>query len=396
MSNKIIYPVLILLFSILFIYAIISNRNINKLNNNLENFQNNYLQSIEHRLKKNAGSNSDYTRDLANGTWTTLNTNADANYNVTNLMTIDIIDVLAKSGTNFGTITLGGSTYNIKLALDLNIIAVSKDTNNLNIHIKLLNKFTDENSININKTFYVPETPNAIVTLYSGNSMLFKYASYKVYNNKVGAEVYRIIKARDYIIEQPPPIYDFNTYNILIGNYTFPSTYISTMFGTTNTSKQNTINSGYGGQIKFTIQRVFASPTGNEIITKNSPPIFLQCISNNQIPNTLSILPFSQDKSANSLINFFKPKSTILYFYKLVNVNIGYDYANNNLQSTSSGSFNLQNNSNNMYQPVVQYNVLNSVEQINTSTYQMTLVKRYDSDLNNPTILNFSDLYSLL
>ena len=395
MSNKIIYPILILLFSILFIYAIISNRNINKLNNNIEKFQNNYLQSIKDSLKKNAGNNSEFTQDLANGTWTSLNTDVDANYNVTNLMTINITDILPES-SNFGTITLGSNTYKITFAIDLNIIAVSEDTNNLNIHIQLLNKFTDENSININQTFYVPETPNAIITLYSGNSMLFKYASYKVYNNKVGAEVYRIIRARDYIIEQPPPIYDFDTYNILIGNYIFPSTYISTMFGTTNTAKQNTINNSYGGQIKFTIQRVFASPTGNEIITKNSPPIFLQCISNNQIPNKLSILSFNQDKSANSLINFFKPKATILYFYKLVNVNIEYDYANNNLQPTPISEFKLQNNANNMYQPIVQHNVLSSVEQINTSTYQMTRVGRYDSDLNSPTLINFSDLYSLL
>ena len=392
MSNKIIYPILIILFSVLFIYAIISNRNINKLNNNIEKFQNNYMDS----LKDNLVNNNMFSQDLANGTWTTLNTEVDANYNATNLMTINVTDIINSKNNRFGTINFMGSDFDIILALDKNITAVCTSLNILNIHIELMNKFTEDNNININKPFFIPNTPNAIISIFFGDFMIFKYASYKVYNNKIGAEVYRIIKARDYIIEQPPPIYDFKTYNTLIGNYLFPQNYITVKFGTTNTNIYNKINSSYNTNIKFSIQRVFSSPTGNDIITKNSDPIDVICLYNNQIPTTINIVPFSQDRDANSLISFFQPKETILYFYKIINVNTSYGYNNSNLNGVTSSVFNLQNNANNMFQPIIQYNNLNSVQQINTNTYKMTLVSRVKSNLNDPTSVNFSQLYNLL
>ena len=396
MSNKIIYPILIILFSILFIYSIISNRNINKLNNNIENFKNGYLETIKDDLEKNAINNNKFSKELANGTWTTMTTEVDSNYITTNLMKINITDIINGSSDNFGTINFMDSDFNIILALNDNITAVSTSLNVLNIHIKLFNKFTEENNININKPFYVPDTPNAIVSIFIGDFMIFKYASYKVYDNKVGSEVYRIIKAKDYIIEQPPPVYDFKTYKVLIGNYIFPQNYITAKFGTTNTSMYNKIIDGYSQKIKFSIQRVFASPTGNEIITKNSEPILVDCIYDNQIPTTLNIVSFSEDKTANSLVSFFKPKATLLYFYKLININTIYGYGNNNLNSVTNNVFNLQNNSTNMYNPIIQYNTLNTVQQVNTNTYQMTLVKSINSDLNNPISINFSELYRLL
>lgn len=396
MSSKIIYPILIILFSILFIYAIISNRNINKLNNNIENFKNGYLEKLKDDLDKNTINNNTFSKDLANGDWTTMSTEVDSNYNVTNLMKINITNVIDGSSDNFGTINFMGSDFNIMLALNDNITAVSKALNVLNIHIKLFNKFTEENNININTPFYIPDTPNAIVSIFISDFLVFKYASYKVYNNKVGAEVYRIIKAKDYIVEQPPPIYDFKTYNVLIGNYVLSQNYITVKFGTTNTSIYNKIITEYSQNIKFSIQRVFESPTGNEIITKNSKPILLNCIYNDQIPTEINIVPFSDDKTSNSLISFFKPKATILYFYKLVNLNTTYGYGNDKLNSVTNNVFNLQNNSTNMYSPIIQYNTLNTVQQVNTSTYQMTFVKNIKSDLDNPTSINFSELYGLL
>jgi hypothetical protein len=396
MANKIIYPILIILFSILFIYAIISNRNINKLNNNIENFKNNYIETIKTDLEQNAINNNKFSKELANGTWTTMSTEVDSNYNVTNLMKIDITEVINGQNNNFGRINFMGSEFNIILALNDSITAVSTNLNILNMHIKLFNKFTEENNVNINKPFYIPDTPNAIISIFIGNSLIFKYASYKVYDNKVGAEVYRIIKAKDYIIEQPPPIYDFKTYNIIVGDYVFPQNYITVKFGTTNTTVYNKIIGNYASNIKFSIQRVFASPTGNEIITKNSEPILIECIYSGQIPTTINIVPFSEDKTANSLLSFFKPKATILYFYKLININTAYGYGNNNLNSVANNVFNLQNNSNSMYNPIIQYNKLDTVEQINTNTYQMTLVKRINSDLDNPISINFSELYRLL
>ena len=85
MSKKIIYPVLIIIFSILIILAILQNKNNKKLNNGIEKFMNNYLESAEDNLKLNVKNNTSITKDFANGTWTYFGTTVDSKYNVDNV-----------------------------------------------------------------------------------------------------------------------------------------------------------------------------------------------------------------------------------------------------------------------------------------------------------------------
>lgn len=390
MSNKIIYPILIILFTILIIYSIISTKFNNKLNYNIEKFKNNYLEN-------NASNNNNFMKDLANGSWTTLNSTVDANYNVHNLMNINIVNVIGSvkniNDKKIGSILFLGSLFDITFAVDDNLIAVSNNFDILNLHIKFGDVKKKDSDI-----FYKTETEEAIVSIYFGNLLILRYASYKIYNDKAGAEVYRIIKSGDFFVEQPPPIYDYKAYNTLIGNYLFPTNYIKFNFGTTNTNIQSIINDKYFGKLQFSIQRVFSSPTGNDIITKNSPPVLLSALSNGQIPTTITIAPFVQDKNANALISFFKPKATIVYFYKLIDINISYAYGDNNLKNVPNNVFNLQNNATTLFEPIVSYNNLSTVEQINTNKYQMTLLLPTPaiSNLSDPTIINFSEIYSLL
>ena len=396
-KNNILYPILIIIFSLLIVYFIMKNKYDKNLIKNFENFENNYIKNNKDKLLKNVLNNSKFTKENANGTWTTIGTTVDSNYNASNLMNINIENILSYENNinNFGTINFLDTNFNISYVLNQNIVAISPDIPLLNIHIKLINNFTDENK-NISKSFYKTDTPMCIVSIYINDFLVYKFISYKFFNNKVGAELYRIIKSGDFIIDNPPQLYDFKTYDILINDYKYSENYIKFDFGINDKDKVNLIKEKYNSYIKFSIQRVFASPTGNEIVTKISEPILLNAISNNTIPQKIEINSFSKDKEANKLVNFFKPKYTNLYVYKFIENNIEYEYSDKNPIYMANKILNLKNNSDKMFNSVIEYNNLNSVQKISTNKYKITLIKQLNSDLDNPIIIKFLDVYNKL
>ena len=397
-KNNILYPILIIIFSLLIVYFIMKNKYDKKLTENIEKFENNYIKNNKDQLLKNVLNNSKFTKENANGTWTTIGTTVDSNYNATNLMNINIDKIISDNDVNinnFGTISFLDINFNISYVLNENIIAISPDIPLLNIHIKLVNNFTDENK-NISKDFYKTDTPMAIISIYMNDFLIYKYISYKIFNNKVGAELYRVIKSGDFIIDKPPQLYDFKTYDILINDYKYSDNYIKFNFGINDKDKLNLIKEKYNSSIKFSIQRVFSSPTGNEIVTRISEPILLNAINNNNIPKEIEISSFNKDKEANKLINFFKPKYTNLYVYKFTENNVKYDFGDTNPTYASTKILNLKNNADKMFNSVIEYNNLNSVQKISTNTYKKILIKQVNSDLNTPTIINFSDVCNRL
>ncbi len=404
MSIKNMYPLLIIIFSILVIVAILQNRNNKRLNNSLEKFMNNYLSKQENNLKTNIQNNLNITREIANGDWTFWTTTADSNYNVSNLMSININNIpdISTTNNNYGSINIKideQNTINFIITFITNEVIIANFHDYLTLNIKFLNQYSNnENNININPIYQIPNTPTCIVSLIVGNGLYVKFASYKVVDSKVSGEVYRIIKAGYYLIDSPPPYYDFVSYAKIIGNYKFSDNLISMNYGVNNNSIMQKIMNSYGSKIKFTIRRVFYSPSedNKEIITKNSTPVLLNVISNNNIPTNIVIAPFSNDKRANALNTFFKPKATILYFYKLTNYASDYNYSNPNLIIEPTSILNLQNNANKYFPSNIKYNDLNSIQRINTSTYTMTFVTRINSNMDDPTIIPFNTLFNLL
>jgi hypothetical protein len=405
MYNKIIYPIIIILFSILFIYGILlKNENI-KFNNKIENF----LNEASDNLGNNLLSNTEFTKDFINGSWTTLTTSVDSDYNVSNLMEVNI-DNYDKDRKNYGFITIDNIKYNVTYLSNENMVCVVDNENNnsnnkdSSIHIKLINKF-NENDTKIEQGLpYQNNIPKCIITQYIGNILLFNYVSYKVYNNKVNSELYRIILSGNYYVGKLPPIYNYNVYNKIVNNYDYPSNYISIdNFINDNSRYQNIINKlrdKYNGNLRFCIQRVFYTPSyGNtEIITRLSPTIMLKVLDEDKIAKKLRIVSFEEDKKSNNLNNFFRPKATILYFYKFTKSTDRYDYAEKQLILPASFLLLSQkNNATNMFNnPTLSYDNVPSVEKIITNDYTLTMVNRMDSDMNNNTFFNFSDLYYLI
>jgi hypothetical protein len=421
MSNKIIYPILIIIFSVLIIYGIINNKNNYKLNNNVEKFTNfippvsnkkdqvvNYfLDESRDILKSSAANNTLFTTEMINGTWTSDLSTVDSNYNVSNLMSISANNILSSTNysnntNDFGSIVYNNQTYRINFLLNENLTAIMLNNvgvpTSQNLHIKFYNNFSKEGQKNINPPFYKPEEFNCVVSIYSYNALINKFASYRVYNNKAGDELYRIIITRNFHIEQAAPIYDYKAYSIITGKYLFPSNFITISFGETNANILNTISTKYQGTIKFCIQRVFYSPTNDntEIITHKSPEISLNVISDGQIPKAITVCSFQNDQTTNGLDSFFRPKSTILYFYKYINSDSTYQFADANNISKPNTSLNIKNNAFNITAPNMIFNNLGSVEKIITNNYTITRVNSYNSNLTDTTNFNFSDLYNLL
>ena len=414
MENKIIYPIIIIIFSILIIFAILNRKRNNKLNNNIEKFVNsipnvnnasnetvikNKVDFLK-ELKLNTANNSLITVDFANGNWTTPWTTTNIDYRANYLMNIKVNSLMNKNPkkSSYGNIEIPigynrTETYNIIFILNENIVAVLNANNNINLHIKFYNIFTEEGP------FMNSNTLTSLVTIYSKNTVYKKFYSYKVSGDILSNDLYNIINNKNSTIAiQPPEIYDITTYKTIIGNYKFATNAIQLTFGITNNNIYNTINSNYGGNIIFTVQRTYNSITKNEITTKMSNKITITAIQpNNQIPSNILISSFQSDIQANGLESTFKPVGTSLYFYKLIQVDTSYDYSNSQLTTVSSDVFSLQNNATNMYQSNVQFNDLNSVQQINDSIYQVTLVGYYTVNKITDTVtVPFSVMYNLL
>jgi hypothetical protein len=149
--------------------------------------------------------------------------------------------------------------------------------------------------------------------------------------------------------------------------------------------------------MKFAIQRVYKSPTDNYITTKLSSPIMLKVIKDKTIPNEIKITSFKQDFDLNGLKNYFQPHSTIVYFYKFDKLNETYDFKDTNMMNLQRSSFDFKNNSENMYEPNIKFNNLNSVRKINTSTYKIhKIAEILSTSLSFSPVIPFSNLYNLL
>jgi hypothetical protein len=396
--SKNIYPYLIILFSTILIFGIIHNKKINTFNSKIENFINNEIN--------NGMNNMNQTKslpiDMINGSWTHDETTVDSNYIVSNSMTITIYDV--HNPKNIGTITYKNKTYTITFLINDNLTAILSDDNQTlnaeeNIHIKFYNYLNNTNNNNNEQTSNLkPEDFNAVVSVYSNNTLMNKFASYKIYGETVGNELYRMIVSGKMNMNEPPELYDYKSYTKITGNYVYPENFITINFGNSNPNILNLLQTNYNGTLKFCIQRVFHSPTNEntEIITKISPTLSLNVINNGQIPNTLMILPFIQDQIENNVDSFFKPKATILYFYKFTSINTTYDFTNPTIISQSNSVLKLKNNASQMTAPTIQFNNLTSIQQVLNNNYTLTQINRYPSNLKNMIFIPFSDLFDIL
>jgi hypothetical protein len=408
MSKDIIIPSIIIIFCFIFIYGILKNQQDNKLIKAFENFSDMSSISKKNMITNNFFNNLSMLSKIGNGTWTSFNTTVDSNYNVNNLTTINILSQNINDSSltlNNNNIQLGTiqtyipenpnelTQFNITNVLNGILIGNSNDKE-YNIEIKFLSLFKNEDKYF--NYIYPTNTPMAIISLYSLDTLVKRYMTFKVYDNKVGAELYRIVVSQNFDVVDPPKIYNFDTYNRIVHSYVFPNNFMSFIFGQTNDNVLNTIRNNYFGRLKFSIKRVFKSPNGNTFSTKISRPITLDPISNGQIPQSIEIVSFQNDNNLNNFQGTYKPYQTMLYFYKFQNVQTNYNYANPNISQRNKSVFKLQNQANNMFNDNIQFNKLNTVTQYNNYIFDIVLLTTVDSDYLNSTIIPFSTIFPFL
>lgn len=413
MNNSNIIPFLIIILSITFIYGYLINIKNNKFNKSYDFFIGSSESSRLNKIENNAATNTFFTKEFAIGSWTTqetiINKITDKVSNqitnkLLNLMIIDILDY-SNSSDIIGNVNMYNKIYNITFLLNENLFAKNSLDNTDTLNIKFINNITNDKDDIKNDTFNDDNIPNCIVTILKGNSIISKFISYKLIkdNIDINDKLYRIILAKDYYVRQPPILYNFEVYNTIIENYKYPENYIELLyenykiFNKKYENYKNKIKNEYNGQIKFSIRRVFQSPTGNEIITKMSDPILLDIIKNNKLPSLIKIKKFIDDKKANNLDDFFIPKATLIYFYKIKNSKITYNYGNSEFIKFSQNELSLQNNANNMFLPYILYNDLNKVQKTIKDTYICIFLKKiYVNNLNSEIKINFSNIYNFL
>jgi hypothetical protein len=409
MTNSIIIPILVIIICLIIVYGILSYKFNKKIINTIESFETNLQINNLNQFKENLQNNIEITSQIANGTWTTYNTVVDSNYNANEfIMNININQNSNNENNNYGTVVLNKNnelvfTCNITSILNgcivtSNIVYSGGFTTPFTIFIQFVGLADEATKDEIqNQVYYVNTTQMAIISIFSDNILVIKYASYKIYNNQVDSLVYPILKSKSFYINNPPAIYDYDTYNVIVNSYKFPSNPISFTFSNNNNSTiLSTIQNNYLGNIVFAIQRVFNSPNGKKIITNLSPQILVNPIQNSILPDTIQIVPLSVDKEVNNLTSFYVPISTIVYFYKFTSIiNTKYGYNNPNI-STNSSVMNFNNNGNLMFNQSLQYPDINSVYQKNNYQYNIQYLTTINSNMNEPSIINFSILSAAL
>ncbi len=416
MDQNIISFVVIIICLVL-AYGIINYKYNKRIIKTLESFQSKYQITNDEQFKKGLINNTEFMKEFANGTWTYLTSSVDSNYNLDYIMNITINpNQQTTVNNNYGTITVTNTSTNeailtftitsfINNILTANVVSLDDSNPNLitptgtmvtSIFIQFINKLNETALNDVNKeTYYSTEAPVAIVSLYNQDTMIIKYASYKVYNNTVGNNVYKILISKSFYAN-PLPIYNYRAYNIITTSYKYPTNYLSLSFGTLNQTVQTILENNYFSKIQFAIQRVFESPTGNEIKSILSPPILLDALQAGNIPTEINIVPVLQDKKINKLENFFEPISTIVYFYKYQDVNTTYGYQNNNLINVPNTVMNLRNNSNSMFGNNIQYENLNTVYQNNDYIFDIQYLTTVNCNMNDKITIPFSTLIPLL
>jgi hypothetical protein len=379
MNTHNIYPFIIIIFSVLIFFALVNNERNKKFNIAFEKFINNGIS---------------FTPDLFNGYWTSLDTIVNSKGQASNLIEITKNELYFQE-----------NSYSVK-SINGRILTAINSTNNSTIQIKIINAFSNlqdedpSNQEDSSDSLVSDVLVGIVLVSNSDNKITNKFAIYKLDSKGyLSNQAIPIIQNKSYIYKIPKPLYNMDNYfTIVSNNYKYPENLISFQFGETNTDIFDKLTNKYNGTLRFSIQRVYRSPLGGDIITRVSKDININAIQNLQIPTQIIISPFDNDKILNNITNFdeFSPKYTILYFYKITNTNQIFRYNSPNLITANNSEFKFKNNANSMFKDNVAFNDFKTATKLLKNVNSMVLVGKYNSNASSSTIINFSVLNSFL
>jgi hypothetical protein len=407
-KNTNLIPIIIIIFCFLIFFGIIHNKKVEKINNIMESFMNNdkNIENFNNKEKNSiiTASNTNFSVEYINGNWTTPNTKLDSKNNVipSTLMTIKLNEnktgeiYLPKiNGNNFYT----GITYKVNISsIGLNIIAKS-DKSQYTLSINFINRSTNKN-FRDNELILSSNIPVAnIEFLDNNNNVKNSLLSYKITDNvEIDGKLKTIILSRNYINRSIKDIYDINSYLTIIRDYKFKENTIN-FSGIIYSRDPNTVNvynnikNKYNNILSFSIAREFYTPKGTTIKTFSSKIYNLKI--DNSLPEFINVNSIKDDDNNINYIKY-KPKSTIIYFYKITSTSSSYSFRKQN--KIIPNKFNFMNNGKNMLKgSIYDIDDLNSLEKNMKSNYSMTVFKTiFTPDEKLKIKFQFKELYNFI
>jgi hypothetical protein len=391
-KNNIFIPILIILFSILIIVGLFQLRKKQKIDRIFESFTSKIRQPLLNNVKQTElTTNTQFSAKYMTGYWTKPDTSLDSKDKPKNLCYIDVEN-------NKITNSYKGLDYKIISFTNLHIVAVPiHKHHNLTLSIDATNVYTNPTENSMNSKINIPF---CIFSISRNDKVIVPpYYSYRVPSGKIRHQLKNIITSKNYKVIESQPLINMSAYNTILNNYKYANNLIRTVMDTPISNNQkiyNKLNKQYNGIVSFKIQRTFHSPMGGEFTSPFSRRIDLDAYNKTNIITKLVISPVDDDFKASNIKGKYQPKSTTIYFYKIINTNISYSYTNNSI-ATNKDPFELKNGGDSMYYNNIHFPDLNSVQKKNTSTFNIIKFKTiYNNKSSDSISVPFSDLHHLL
>lgn len=348
---KISQPFIIIIICLLLFMIIIRFRQSSKVKNIMEGIE--FFDNQQNKIVENDPTFADY---YSSGDWTTSMTTLSNDDIPNNLMTIDQDNKKIFFPKIENNKYFNGEEYDIILSKGMNIVANSKSTN-LVLSLTFINIAINTN-YGDNKLIMTADLPMCEVRFTNNDKPFFSYMSYKILNKSapVEGQLNTIIKNKAYSLAPPIDKYDYNTYlKIISSSYSIDETYdgnnpktgekynfynsikIELDYGTPNTDYTNFYNK-YSKNFAFALAREFTTPTGSTIRTRICPLTYPSDIDNKyygfppgkngKIAKYL-IIQAPKDDQTKIDYKLYTPKSVVIYFYKLINSDINYNFSTN-------------------------------------------------------------------
>ena len=391
-KNNILIPILIILFSILIIVGLFQLRKKQKIDRIFESFTSKIREPLLNNVKQiELTTNTQFSTKYMTGYWTKDDTSLDSNDKAKNVCYIDVEN-------NEITNSYKGLDYKIISFTNLHIVAVPKHKHhNFTLSIDATNIYTSPTENSMDSKINIPF---CIFSISQNDKIIVPpYYSYKVPSGKIRHQLKNIISSKNYKVVQSQPLINMIAYNKILHNYKYADNLIKRIMNTSISNHQNVynkLNKQYNGVVSFKIQRTFYSPMGGDFSSPFSQRIDLDAYNKKNIITTLIISPVDNDFKASNIKGKYQPKSTTIYFYKIIDTNISYSYTNKSI-ATNKNPFELKNGGSSMYYNDIYFPDLNSIQKKNRSTYNVIKFKTIFNNKSSDSIsIPFSDLYNLL
>lgn len=374
--KKHLLPIFFIIVFILGIYFILFKKNKEYYENQISNA----LQpSIEH-----FESNHDSFKKLANGFWSTPDTEVDGNSLKGKLIKITLNEENNKLVGDVQFKQIGEEEgLKIPITLTSNTFILAQDTN----HKIEFDFKKDEQNPNPLSSEKIP----MVKVTYQGYHLPI-FNSFKIINpNIIGGKLSRIIASKQYLNTNIKEKYDMNTYQKYL-NYKYPTNAFKIEYegipyqNNSSNSFYKKLKNEYNDTIFLCYQREYSTVDGEVVRTPLSQKYNLSVDNDRKLYFSKIILKNIQEENElNNIKTPFVLKNTYIYVYKMNKQIVNY-ISSPFPNKVSNSALNFKNNIFSFFGPYVMTNIFDSFKKQDKSVLNLTLLNKYVMTSNDMEI----------